>query len=295
MELPSIENLRCFVSAARHLNFRRAAEEVHLTPAAFGQRIQQLESQLGTTLFQRTTRRVELSAAGHRLLPEAKKTLQHAANCVVTVAPEARPVIRLTLGTRLELGGSWVVPAVVDWEHDRPDLSFDVYFGSGPDILNRLEKGLLDAVITSAAVARQDWRVEFLHQEEYVFVASPTLVAVNPFDHASDSLNHVLFDVDETLPLTRYLSSAAGASWNFKDVRLCGMGDAMRQMCLAARGCAVLPRYIVAEDLLQGTLIELFPGMKMLSDSFRLLFPQHSPFAQQLSEWAEYLRARPLT
>jgi len=295
MELPSIDNLRCFVSAARHLNFRKAAQEVRLTPAAFGQRIQQLEGQLGVVLFQRTTRRVELSAAGHRLLPEAQRTLQHAANCVVLVAAEARPEIRLTLGTRFELGGSWVVPAVVDWEVERPDLSFDVYFGSGPDILHRLEQGLLDAVITSAAVARQDWRVEFLHQEDYVFVASPALLATTPFDRATDSQNHVLFDVDATLPLTRYLSSAAGASWNFSDVRLCGTGDAMRQMCLAGRGCGVLPRYIAAEDLRDGTLVELFPGMTMLSDSFRLLFPQHSPFAQQLTEWAEYLRARPLT
>ncbi len=295
MELPSIENLRCFVSAARHLNFRRAAEEVRLTPAAFGQRIQQLEGQLGVALFQRTTRRVELSAEGHRLLPEAQLTLQHAANCVVSVAPEARPDIRLTLGTRFELGNSWVVPAVVAWEIKRPDLTFDVYFGAGPDILHRLEKGLLHAVITSAAVARQDWRVEFLHQEEYAFVAAPSLIAATPFDHATDSVHHVLLDVDETLPLTRYLSSAAGASWNFKDVRLCGMGDAMRQMCLAGRGCGVLPRYIVANDLNDGTLVEVFPDMSMLSDSFRLLFPQTSPFAPQLTEWAKYLRARPLT
>ena len=73
------------------------------------------------------------------------------------------------------------------------------------------------------------------------------------------------------------------------------MGDAMRQMCLVGRGCGVMPRYIVANDLNDGTLVEVFPDMSMLSDSFRLLFPQTSPFAPQLTEWAKYLRARPLT
>jgi hypothetical protein len=61
---PSFESLRCFVEAARLLNFRAAARAVALTPAALGQRIAQLEAQIGQTLFHRTTRRVTLSEAG---------------------------------------------------------------------------------------------------------------------------------------------------------------------------------------------------------------------------------------
>jgi len=69
--LPSIESLRCFTAAAKLLNFRAAARSVALTPAAFGQRIKQLEEQLGTSLFHRTTRSVRLTESGLALLPAA--------------------------------------------------------------------------------------------------------------------------------------------------------------------------------------------------------------------------------
>ena len=62
MQLPSIESLRCFVEAARQLNFRSAARLVGLTPAALGQRIRQLEELWETALFVRTTRQAAAAA-----------------------------------------------------------------------------------------------------------------------------------------------------------------------------------------------------------------------------------------
>ena len=73
MNLPSVDSLRCFCAAAKFLNFRAAARAVALTPAAFGQRIKQLEDQLGAQLFVRTTRSVRLSAAGLSLVPVAQR------------------------------------------------------------------------------------------------------------------------------------------------------------------------------------------------------------------------------
>ena len=79
--LPDLESLRCFVAAAELLNFRAAARQVALSPAALSQRIRSIEEQLQTPLFQRTTRRVHLTAAGLSLYPVAKKTLESAAEC----------------------------------------------------------------------------------------------------------------------------------------------------------------------------------------------------------------------
>ncbi len=103
-ELPSIENLQCFVAAAEHLNFRRAAEQLSLTPAAFGQRIKQLEEQLEQTLFKRTTRQVELSPEGRALLEHAHGILRQAGACQRIVHHPGRQPARFTLGTRFELG-----------------------------------------------------------------------------------------------------------------------------------------------------------------------------------------------
>src|SRR3954453_17983436 len=111
MVLPSLESLHCVVEAARFLNFRAAAQAVGLTPAALGQRIRQLEEQIGAPLFQRTTRRVMLSEAGLALLPHATPVLGGAAEGVGAGRGEIGPApMELVLGTRHELGMSWIVP-----------------------------------------------------------------------------------------------------------------------------------------------------------------------------------------
>jgi DNA-binding transcriptional LysR family regulator len=62
------DDLEAFRVAAVELNFTRAAQRLHLTQPALSRRIQRLEAQLGAALFERTTRRVTLTEAGHRLL-----------------------------------------------------------------------------------------------------------------------------------------------------------------------------------------------------------------------------------
>lgn len=68
--------LRAFVAVAEDLSFSRAAERLHLTQQALSGQIRQLEARVGTPLFDRTTRRVELTAAGEALLPQARAALE---------------------------------------------------------------------------------------------------------------------------------------------------------------------------------------------------------------------------
>jgi len=63
-KLPSLDHLRAFEAAARHLSFKAAAEELNVTPAAVGQRVRILEGQLKTKLFLRKTRQILLTSEG---------------------------------------------------------------------------------------------------------------------------------------------------------------------------------------------------------------------------------------
>ena len=291
--LPTVENLRCFLAAAEHLNFRRAAEEVALTPTAFGQRIKQIEEQLDETLFERTTRRVELTAAGRRLVPVARSVLREARRCMETVHEERNPPARFVCGTRFELGLSWILPSLVEMREERPNWDVDLYFGSGPDILERLRGGQVDCVVTSAPVAEKEWHAEVLHPERYTFVGAPDLLDEIPFRGPEDAGEHVLLDVDSSLPLTRYMTSSVG-EMEFRDIWICGTGAAMQQLAVAGEGVAVLPVYMIEDELEAGTLEVIYPAGDLLTDSFRLLYRSGSPLAGVLRSFAEFLRKRPL-
>ncbi len=292
---PTLDNLRCFLAAAEHLNFRRASEEVFLTPTAFSQRIKQLEEQLGRQLFERTTRSVRMTTAGSLLLEPARAALREARRCVESVHgnPDEAPT-RFTVGTRFELGMSWVVPSLLELREARPAWTVDMFFGSGDTILEALRTGRVDCVITSAPVARSEWEIEFLHRETYAFVASPVLLERAPVETMAQASEQPLLDISPALPLTRYLISAADGSLDFSTCQFCGTAGAVRTFAMAGVGVAVLPEYMIANELETGELVRLLPEVALLEDSFRLMWRADAVLADVFGRFSEWMRERPL-
>ena len=71
--LPPLNSLRAFEAAARHRSFKRAAEELFVTPAAISQQVKSLEGYLGVELFRRLTRAIELTPAAEAMLPKLRE------------------------------------------------------------------------------------------------------------------------------------------------------------------------------------------------------------------------------
>ena len=139
--VPDLESLRCFEAGATHLNFRVAAKAVGLSPAALGDRIKRLEDQLDARLFVRTTRRVSLTSAGQRLVPHARSMLELSGRCREIVHEHARPApYELVVGTRFELGLSWLTPALKPLQARRPERTLHLVFGDSADLLDRVRR-----------------------------------------------------------------------------------------------------------------------------------------------------------
>jgi DNA-binding transcriptional LysR family regulator len=85
-----LRHLRYFVAVAEELNFSRAAERLHIAQPALSAQIRSLEAQLGTPLFVRTTRKVELTATGTMLLEDAREVLALADAAVAKLRAASR-------------------------------------------------------------------------------------------------------------------------------------------------------------------------------------------------------------
>ena len=296
--LPAIDSLRCFAAAAKLLHFRAAARSVALTPAAFGQRIKQLEEQLGVTLFARTTRSVQLTEAGLALLPVAERTLLAASECVrVAAAPDrARSPVDVVLGTRHELGLSWILPELDPLARAHPWLRLHLYFGSGSDLLLRVRSMEIDCAVTSTPLSDAKLDAIPLHREDYVLVGAKKLLAGRPLARAEQAEEHTLLDLDASLPLFRYFRDAprGGNRLRFASILRLGTIEAIRARAVAGAGVAVLPEYLVREDLAKKRLVRLFPRVALLPDWFRLVFRADDARRPIYERIAEHMVACPL-
>lgn len=289
--------LQAFLAVADTLHFGRAARRVSLSPQALSGRIKQLEQQLDATLFERTTRSVELSPGGRRLVPHVRSILQNVAACSAVVRSEQDQPFELTLGTRFELGLSWLTPALARLRELQPKRTLHLSFGDAPALMTRVVRGEIDATITSSRIEAISVEYEPIHRESYVFVAAPHLLASGSIRGPSDARSFVLLDERPDLPLFRYLKDARSSDevWRFSGTEYLGTIGAIRVRALEGAGLAVLPEYFVGGDLEAGRLVRLLPKRKLLDDHFRLVWRKNHPLGEKLRALGRELRDIPLS
>src|SRR5579871_5884267 len=94
----TLSQLAYFIAVAEELNFTRAAERLHVSQSPLSQAIRSLETNLGVTLLNRTSRHVELTPAGEELLPAARTALgavEYAVNVARTAGREDHRLVRV--------------------------------------------------------------------------------------------------------------------------------------------------------------------------------------------------------
>jgi DNA-binding transcriptional LysR family regulator len=214
----------------------------------------------------------------------------------VVKQPDSAPPVELTVGTRFELGLSWLVPSLSILEKRRPTWRLHLYFGDTPDLLQRLRRAEVDCVVTSARLTQAGLEMARLYGERYVLVGQSKALARHPLGGPADARQHTLLDLHPDLPLFRYfLDSRPGdEAWRFARVQHLGTIAAVRARLLEGAGIAVLPAYFVYDDLRRKRLRVLLPRTRLPMDWFRLVWSQGTPHGEVLRELAaELMRCAP--
>jgi LysR family glycine cleavage system transcriptional activator len=207
--LPSLNWLRAFEAAARHMSFAGAAKELGVTPAAISQQVKQLEDWLGTPLFDRLPRRLVLTDAGVGYLPVVRHAFDHLAAGTEDLFGGTRegPVaVRVTSS----LTYVWLVPRLGRFFEAHPDI--DLRLMTGVD-LDEAGQGGVDLEIRYGS---GDWpgvRAERLFQEELFPVCSPALLdGPAPLNRPQDLADHTMIHVIGEPENWQMWLSAAGVS-----------------------------------------------------------------------------------
>lgn len=201
----SLDLLRGFRAAARHLSFTRAAQELFVTQPAISREIKTLEDQLGQPLFHRVNRALQLTPAGEELYRVTDETFEQLDAVINRIAGSGKT---LAVVTTSGLASLWLAPRLPRFNRAHPGIDVRVVASNDkPD----LERDQLDIAIRFVGTGGDVPGNERLLECESFPVCSPALARdeSHPIRTPADLAHHVRLDY-ETLRDGRRLSE-----WDF--------------------------------------------------------------------------------
>ena len=170
MRMPAFPALRAFEAAARHENFSRAADELHLTHGAISHQVRALEEELGVPLFVRNGRHVKITPDGRKFAQSLTKAFAD----IVQAADAVRPrqgCRRLSISSIPSFAARWLAPRLGQFIERHPDIEV-LLQASGQ--LQDLEREAIDVGIRFGRGRYPGLVVQHLMGDIYYPVASPS-------------------------------------------------------------------------------------------------------------------------
>lgn len=286
--LPQLTALRAFEAAARHLSFARAAEELHVTPAAISQQVKQLEDYLGVSLFRRG-RTLALSDAAAAALPLLSEGFDQLEWAVTRLRPgnDDGPLVVSAPPT---FASRWLVSRLDDFQARHPEIELHLH----------ASRRLVDFAVEEVDVAIRfgsgpypGLYAERLMPEAIVPVATPALAA--RIAAPADLLDHTLLSDDgrlwdPTFPDWDTWLASLGVTGRLR-VRRFSDSNLVIGAAEQGLGVALMWHSLVADDLRNGRLQRLFGstlptghGYQLVTPPNRLQVPKIAAFRQWMLE-----------
>lgn len=170
--LPPLRELQAFEAAARLLSFKKAAEELSVTPTAISHQIRLLERYCGQPLFQRQPRPLRLTTVGAQLLPVVRDAFLSISDELTRHTPGSR-IGHLRVTTTNAFAARWLLPRLESWRAEMPGSTLDLV---GTDTVLNLRTGEVDVAIRYARRPPSDGAAVELLRDSFHVVAAPSML-----------------------------------------------------------------------------------------------------------------------
>lgn len=298
-----ISVLQMLVEVVQKGSFAAVARERNIDPSSVSRTIAGLESELGIRLFQRTTRQLSLTEAGMAYFERIEPLIEEMERAVLVakdISGQPKGVLRVTAS--VSFGIKCIVPLLPVLAAKYPELTIDL---SLTDAVVDLFTDRIDVAVRLGKLADSSLIAQQLIQTRYMVCASPQYLQPKGKPQTPKELeqhNCLLF------PLAGFRSK-----WIFRNRRgsiqeifvggrtIISNAIALQQCAIAGMGVALLPDWLIDEDIRTGNLVNLFPDYEVTATDFNtaawLVYPSRAyvplkvqVFADQLKKFMENLR-----
>lgn len=285
--LPPLSSLRAFEATARHGSFKRAADELAVTPTAISHRIRVLEDFTGLKLFMRQVRQVTLTHAGAQLYPVLRESFD-AIEAVLARLTQANRRDRVTVSATHAFTAKWLVPRVGRFQALHPDI--DLQLHASNDTVD-LDTHGVDIAVRYGSGPYPGLAAEVMFADTYAPVANPMLGVHAVADLRTVPLIH--FDwtkASAANPTWETWFARTGLEWHPSrgQLRYSDDGHAI-QAAVAGQGVALLSLALVAEELAAGYLVQPF-GPAIPGYAYHLVMRADPPPGAAVRAVADWLR-----
>ncbi|NER19455.1 MAG: LysR family transcriptional regulator [Symploca sp. SIO1C2] len=288
--------LQIFVEVMIQKSFAAVARDRNIDPSSVSRTIAGLEKELGVRLFQRTTRRLSPTEAGtayfERIEPLIEE-MQQAINATIDISGQPKGTLRVTAS--VSFGQKCIVPLLPDFGAMYPELTVDLLL---TDAIVDLFADRIDVAIRLGLLADSTLIAQQLLRTYYRVCASPQYL--QKFGHPqqpNDIQQHncLLF----ALPGFR-------SRWIFRDSNgltsevpvngrtIISNAIALEQCAIAGMGLALLPNWLIDNDLQAGSLVDVFPDYEVTATDFNtaawLLYPSRTYVPLKVRAFIEFLK-----
>lgn len=168
-----LRHLRAFAAVSRTLSFTAAANELHYAQSSVSEQVQALEAELGTLLFERLGRRLQLTDAGHRLVGHAAQILSLVDQAFADVSSTDGPSGQLVAGGLETLCAHRLPSLLARYRQAFPQVEVSIRAGNRRELVNLVRSGDIDVAFMFAAPPAEAAVAQTVFAEERLVVVAP--------------------------------------------------------------------------------------------------------------------------
>lgn len=266
--------LKSFLAVVQHNSVTGAAKALNRTQSAVSQAVLGLERQLGTKLIQWEGKRLKLTREGKlvfKTINQRMRAIEEQLDVIITSGKEVGGCIEVgILQDRSTEIQDHFLQIIGEFRKKYPAVTFKIHFGTSAEIEQGLLKHDLDIGLLINFRSRHRFRVFEIASEEHITVTSPSYLRKSEsLKSIQDVIEADLIDIDESFTcftpwIQKHSPSTIHKLEDKQPVITVPDFQSIKELVLLGQGIAVLPRYLIKEELNRKVIVQVLPKLTTL-------------------------------